>query len=348
MIKVTGISGVKVINVGNFKIPARIKITEEIPEIKKYVCLTHNDLDAAGCVAVLERTLKPVKYFYTNYADLHDKLYQLEQYCRENNIPNVIIADVSLSQSRDSLISLQRTLKEISSESDFRLFDHHLYDSNFFNGVTAEVNIDKSKCASKILFDYFNDGSLNDMKDFIKYVNIYDIYLKDEPDFEMGLILNEAFYNFTQNIPNNILEYVKEAHCLHYNIDVLLGDLKFSIKNDFETLKSVLKKDKKYIRSKNGAKITVVLSWDLFPFFTFYEMKAGQDVVIGVKYGIFKIRVKEGVFSEEQLSEIRKTLCGDANYGHSLAFTYKANVPTKNDVIGELTKISETFNKYSR
>ena len=346
MIKVTGISGVKGINVGNFKIPTRIKITEETPKRKEYVCLTHNDLDAAGCVAVLERTLKPVKYFYTNYADLHDKLYQLEQYCRENNIPNVIIADVSLSQCRDSLISLQRTLKEISSTSDFRLFDHHLYDPNFFNGVTAEVNVDKSKCASKILFDYFNDGSLNDMRDFIKYVNIHDIYLKNEPDFETALTLNEAFFGFTKNVPNKILEYVKEAQYLHYNVDTLLGDLKFTLKNDFETLQSELKRAKKYFRSKKGVKITVVLSWDLFPFFTFYEMKAGQDVVIGVKYGIFKIRVKEGVFTEEQLTEIRKTLCGDANYGHSLAFTYKANVPTKNDVIGELTKISETFNKY--
>ena len=107
-----------------------------------------------------------------------------------------------------------------------------------------------------------------------------------------------------------------------------------------------LKLEKKYIRSKKGVKTTVILSWDLFPFFTYFEMKSGQDVVIGVKYGIFKIRVKEGVFSENALNKIRKKLCGDANYGHSLAFTYKADVLNKDAVIAELIRISDTFNTY--
>ena len=50
MIKVTGISGIKRINVGNFKIPTRIKITEETPKRKEYVCLTHNDFTQRTCM----------------------------------------------------------------------------------------------------------------------------------------------------------------------------------------------------------------------------------------------------------------------------------------------------------
>ena len=75
-------------------------------------------------------------------------------------------------------------------------------------------------------------------------------------------------------------------------------------------------------------------------------MKSGQDVVIGVKYGIFKIRVKEGAFSEKSLNKIRKKLTGETNFGHSLAFTYKANVPNKDAVIAELIRISDVFNSY--
>lgn len=346
---IESITGIGRINVGNLRRLGNSQVSNIQKVIKplKYVCLTHNDLDACGCVAVLEETLKPVKYFYTNYADLHEKIYELTEFCKENKIANVIIADVSLSQCRDALIKLQRDLKDISINSDFRIFDHHLYDDNFWYGVTAELNIDKSRCASKILFDYFNtSNSLSFMSDFIRTVNLHDIYLKDEPDFLNGLILNEKFFGFVKGNSENILLYTKEAKRNNFNVNTLLGDFKFTYKNEFDSLKNRLKSEKKYIRSNKGVKTTVILSWDLFPLFTYFEMKSGQDVVIGVKYGIFKIRVKEGVFSENALSKIRKKLCGDANYGHSLAFTYKANVPNRDAIIAELIRISDTFNTY--
>ena len=345
---VESITGIGRINVGNLRRLGNSQVSPKtVIKPLKYVCLTHNDLDACGCVAVLEETLKPVKYFYTNYADLHEKIYELTEFCKENRIANVIIADVSLAQCRDSLIQLQRDLKDISLNSDFRIFDHHLYDDNFWSGVTAEYHIDKTRCASKILFDYFNtSNSLNFMTDFIRTVNLHDIYLKDEPDFLNGLILNEQFFGFVRGNSENILLYTKEAKRNNFNVNILLGDFKYNYKNEFETLKNTLKSEKRYIRSNKGVKTTVILSWDLFPFFTYFEMKSGQDVVIGVKYGIFKIRVKEGVFSENALNKIRKKLTGETNYGHSLAFTYKANVPTNDAVIAELIRISDTFNTY--
>lgn len=346
---IESITGIGRINVGNLRRMENKSqvISKNFSKPLKYVCLTHNDLDACGCVAVLEETLKPVKYFYTNYADLHEKIFELTEFCKENRISNVIIADVSLSQCRDSLIQLQRDLKNISPNSDFKIFDHHLYDDNFWHGVTAEIHIDKSRCASKILFDYFNtSNSLNFMSDFIRTVNLFDIYLKDEPDFVNSLILNELFFGFVNKKSENILLYTKEAKKNNFNVSTLLGDFKFTYKDEFETLKNTLKSEKRYIRSNKGVKTTVILSWDLFPLFTYFEMKSGQDVVIGVKYGIFKIRVKEGVFSENALSKIRKKLCGDSNYGHSLAFTYKVDVPNKDAVIAELIRISDTFNAY--
>ena len=346
---IESITGIGRINVGNLRRMENKSqaISKNFSKHLKYVCLTHNDLDACGCVAVLEETLKPIKYFHTNYADLHEKIFELTEFCKENRISNVIIADVALSQCRDSLIQLQRDLKNISPNSDFKIFDHHLYDDNFWHGVTAEIHIDKSRCAAKMLFDYFNtSNSLNFMTDFIRTVNLYDIYLKDEADFLNSLILNEQFFGFINKKSENILLYTKEAKKNNFNVSTLMGDFKYNYKNEFETLKNTLKLEKKYIRSKKGVKTTVILSWDLFPFFTYFEMKSGQDVVIGVKYGIFKIRVKEGVFSENALNKIREKLCGDANYGHSLAFTYKADVPNKDAVIAELIRISDTFNTY--
>ena len=346
---IESITGIGRINVGNLRRMENKSqvISKNIVKPLKYVCLTHNDLDACGCVAVLEETLNPVKYFYTNYADLHEKIFELTEFCKANRIANVIIADVSLSQCRDSLIQLQRDLKEISVNSDFRIFDHHLYDDNFWHGVTAEINVDKTKCASKILFDYFNkDNSINYLENFIRTVNLHDIYLKDEPDFINGLILNEQFFGFVRGNSENILLYTKEAKRNKFDINTLMGDFKFNYRSEFEKLKNELKLEKRYIRSNKGVKTTVILSWDLFPFFTYFEMKSGQDVVIGVKYGIFKIRVKEGSFSENSLNKIRKKLTGETNFGHSLAFTYKANVPNKDAVIAELIRISDVFNSY--
>ena len=65
---IESITGIGRINVGNLRRMENKSqaISKNFVKPLKYVCLTHNDLDACGCVAVLEETLKPIKYFYTN------------------------------------------------------------------------------------------------------------------------------------------------------------------------------------------------------------------------------------------------------------------------------------------
>ena len=59
---IESITGIGRINVGNLRRMENKSqvISKNFAKPLKYVCLTHNDLDACGCVAVLEETLKPI------------------------------------------------------------------------------------------------------------------------------------------------------------------------------------------------------------------------------------------------------------------------------------------------
>lgn len=340
----------KNLNVGNLKKRPH-HLTKEIKKMdnEKWVCLTHNDLDAAGCVLILNKTIKPIKYFYTNYYDMHCIFDDLINYIKETKITNVIICDVALSQFRESLINLQRELYNLSHNYKLQIFDHHLYPDNFFVGVTAETDIDGSRCGSKIVYDYYAKRyNLYQLKDIIDTINAYDIWLTDNPNFNRGLALNEFFFLYKNGNNNRIYNFANELELNEFSATKLMGSYPSELKKDFEILKEELKQNKKYIRSQSGVKTTLILTWDYFSLFTYHEMQAKQEVVIGIKYGIFRIRVAPNVFTDAQLAEIRQELCGDSNFGHKLAFTYRAKETKKpSDIINELIKITNILNRYN-
>ena len=96
---IESITGIGRINTGNLRRMENKSqvISKNFAKPLKYVCLTHNDLDACGCVAVLEETLKPVKYFYTNYADLHEKIFDCRVVgCKHNKDKNYSVHEHSV------------------------------------------------------------------------------------------------------------------------------------------------------------------------------------------------------------------------------------------------------------
>lgn len=313
-----------------------------------WVTLTHNDGDALGCIAVLEETIKPKRYFYTNYADLDKQLQNIIDYVDLNKIYNVVIADVSLANNREKLVDLIRTLKKINPKYKLQIFDHHLYPDNYWNGIQAEVYHESDKCACKILFNYFSKKyNLFDLISLIDVLNVFDIWLKDDPKFLDALVFNEFFLNFKQNNNSRIVDFYYLLKTNHYEYNFVVGNYKKELLKTFEEFRKSVLDQGIMQRSKTGAPITILTTWEFFNFFVFYEHKALQDVVIGVRNGIFRVRIRKNVYSKNALNEIRKELCGVENIGHDLAFSYKIDKFTESeDIIEEIKRISKIFNKH--
>lgn len=311
-----------------------------------WVVLTHNDGDALGCIAVLEETIKPKRYFYTNYSDLDNQLQNVIDYVKLYKIYQVVIPDVSLSGNRDKLLELIRTLKKINPNYKLQIFDHHLYPDNFWNGVQAEVYHQYDKCACKILFNYYSKKyNLFDLIPLIDILNIFDIWDKENSKFVEALIFNEFFLNFRGTIVTRIVDfyYLLKANNFQYNF--VMGDYKKQLLDNFNNYKNDALARGLMQRSKTGTPITIITSWDYFNFFVYSEHKNKQDVVVGIKHGIFRIRIRKDVFSENALNNIRKQLCGSTDIGHSLAFSYKVDNFTESEtIIDEIKRLTKIFN----
>lgn len=313
----------------------------------EWVVLTHNDGDALGCVAILEETIKPKRYFYTNYADLDKQLQNVIDYVKLYKIYNVTIPDVSLSGNRDKLLELIRELKKINPNYKLQIFDHHLYPENYWNGVQAEIYHQYDKCACKILFNYYSKKyNLFDLIPLIDILNIFDIWDKENPKFIEALILNEFFLNFRGTTVTRIVDFYYLLKSNHFEYNFVMGNYKKELLSEFEKYKTDALSRGLMQRSKNGVPITIITSWDYFNFFVYSEHKNKQDVVVGIKYGVFRVRVRKDAFSEQALNNIRQELCGTTDIGHSLAFSYKIkNFTNSEDIIAEIKHLTKVFNK---
>lgn len=314
----------------------------------EWVVLTHNDGDALGCIAVLEETIKPKRYFYTNYADLDKQLQNIIDYVKLYKIYNVVIPDVSLANNRDKLIELIRELKKINSNYKLQIFDHHLYDENYWNGVQAEVHHDLNKCACKILFNYYSKKyNLFNLIPLIDILNTFDIWLKDDPKFLEALIFNEFFLNFKQNNNSRIVDFYYLLKANNYQYNAIVGNYKQQVLADFEQYRKNALERGTMQKSKSGVPITIVTSWDYFNFVVYSEHKIMQDVVVGIQRNIFRVRVRKNAFSDKALGNIRKQLCGTDNIGHNLAFSYRIEKFTESeDIINEIKHLTKVFNEH--
>ena len=315
-------------------------------DLPVWVVLTHNDGDALGCISVLEETIKPKKYFYTNYADLEPQLQNLINYVKENKVKNVLIADVSLSGNRETLITLVRTLKKISPQYSLKIFDHHLYPENYWNGVQAEVHYNSDKSACRILFDYFSKQyNLYNLISIIDILNTFDTWDKENPKFLDALIFNEFFLGFRGHNYARIMDFFYLLRANGYQYTFVMGDFKRQLIEEYQVYREDAQNRGILQHSKTGTPITVITSWEYFNLFVYYEHKNGQDVVVGIKNGVFRVRVRGGSFTDPALEKIRKELCGTSDIGHNLAFTYRIpNFTNSEDVVQEIKRLTKVFN----
>lgn len=297
------------------------------------VVLTHNDLDAVGCLICLKKKIKIDKLYSTNYGNLERLCNKI---LNDTLCDNLIIADVSFSQDRDLLIKLCEKFKKVI------LIDHHLVPDNFFNGINAKVFYDVNRCASKICYDIFcKDDKI--LGQFIDYVNLYDTWQSDDPKFMQAFYINEYLISLNKEIDGLADDLINSKYTILKNVK----NFKDKYIKDFEVSRENLIKNGLMLRNKE-LKMTVIFSWDFFNLNLINEFKDGQEIVLGFYKGIVKVRLnKNATYSDDFRLELRKSLVGDQKYGHLNAFTYlNKNLVTTEDVIKEVKKICNYIQTY--
>lgn len=297
--------------------------------------ITHNDLDATGCILALQYTgLIFDDIFCTDYSNIKQgAIAFIEQahLCKQHNdVVHLHIADVCFSQNRSVLVNLCEAFDSVT------LYDHHLYPSNFFDdlpdNLTVHWSADNSACGCKLVSQTklfqdiraFNlENKCSDVQELIDLIDIYDRWQMQNPNFMRAFMFNEYFLELNKGwTPKQIAEYFTEVE-----YSTCPPNFRTVLQPRLDNIAKVLAKarsDLKLVEIDRLNGYSIINIHEYFNNFLVQEFQALQTMVVGYKDGYYKIRINEGKYSDEELNVLRIKIAGTANIGHSHAFSLKS------------------------
>lgn len=301
---------------------------------EELIILLHCDCDAAGCALNIEYKMPNVrkKYFYTNYGDLPKKVQEIEDYIKQHGNTHCLMADVSWSTHPNELHTMCNMFQKIT------LIDHHLYPDGFFeNYPKLKVHWDKSKCATLLCYEYFNNQNENLYK-LSKLIDVYDIWQDSHSAFDISQDLNRFFWEI------GMQKFVEDCISSGYTLPYYYKSVVDSITSRYT--EAILKYENRKLIHRTD-KITLAFVDDWFNEILVQEMKNGKDFVInGTSFGIMKIRINNKAnITPEMKDNLRLILTGTKDIGHQNAFTYKMkNSVSFENVMNEMKYIVQNIN----
>jgi len=271
--------------------------------------LSHNDLDGIGCVFSLEEYYNTKAYrIHTSYSKLDEKLEELQNYIARVRPGFVYITDISLEKHQLVKISeLARNYPGI----EFIVIDHHpiknmtAAEISSFRSDNLKIMITDKHSATKLTFLYLKSlgfKASEELAKFLSYINAYDIWLNETPEFKPGFMLSELFYFYGK-------DSFKRKQCItteFYN--KFSGNYKISSKNKEDYVEIVRKKDKLFKKLDESGRIMrttdkriLMIFLDEYQSHLTIDYPGYKSYVIVKSYGGVSIRLANDVEDAEQV-----------------------------------------------
>jgi oligoribonuclease NrnB/cAMP/cGMP phosphodiesterase (DHH superfamily) len=297
---------------------------------KELVILTHNDLDALGCMINLHSFAPNIqkKFFYTNYNNLQTVKENVIDYMSKISQTKLLIMDVSFSDNADILL-------ELSSKYEVTLLDHHQYPGGFFDQINAKVVHDVSKSATRIAYEYFSNERLQNKRliALTTLIDVYDIWQVNNVHFDAAQNLNRYFWTW-------------DLETLYY--ELINNDLRLP-SNYEQTVQRINDNAQKYLANAESKKLihrTEIMTFAMIEDFhnelVLQEFKDANKLLCCTitSYGIIRVRLNELFDMDvETRKKIKYEIQRGREAGHVNAFTYKIDVVNINTILSEIKLI---------
>ena len=152
--------------------------------------LSHTDLDGYGCQMVTQHYFDNANFYNSNYGKeiderFHQILLDMETIGAKKNI--ILITDLNLTVEQCHYF--EKELQNASQEAKLLLLDHHKSGQDCFEEYPWYY-LDTERCATKITYDFFASiyGADTEMATLVNVINAVDIWLSDDPYFELGKV----------------------------------------------------------------------------------------------------------------------------------------------------------------
>lgn len=299
----------------------------------RVLSVSHTDLDGVGCQIVLHHTFRDLTRMNISYGKIPEYINIIDDYCYNRHPDLVFITDLSFT--KEDFIKLYEVTKN-HAQIKFYFIDHHPFDLNVEDYRTDNFTIVLTSKASATKLTYlflkanYNCSKDKKLEEFIGYVNAYDIWLEDTPEFKVGLVYNELFWDFKIN----------------YFWNRFSNDFKLR-NSDKEKYRDLMKKKVKvFDKLDKSGRIFKLEEHKIFMIFI-DDFKnhitldfAGYNVyAIISSYGGISIRLRGGISDDGTLkdliiSDLIDLDCVDTAGGHNNAFGCNINT---NDAQGQVT-----------
>ena len=151
--------------------------------------ISHNDLDGYGCQYITRKLNQDIIYKNINYDEIDDfiKNLDIKEGC------TLLITDLNLK--RDQALILDK----LSREKDFNLLliDHHITGQESAD-IFDWYNLDTSKCATALTYDYFKDYITDSdiIKSTVNLIDVYDMWRTEKvQEHRKGTLLSDVIFN---------------------------------------------------------------------------------------------------------------------------------------------------------
>jgi len=152
--------------------------------------LSHTDLDGYGCQMVTKRYFDSILFYNSNYGkEINECFNQILDTIQNSTIEKHLILITDLNLTLDQAKEFQAKVSVAQQEILLLLLDHHKTGQECFESFEWYY-LDSSRCATKITYDFFAAlyGEDKELSTFVDVVNAVDIWLENDPNFELGKV----------------------------------------------------------------------------------------------------------------------------------------------------------------
>lgn len=152
--------------------------------------LSHTDLDGYGCQLVTQHYFNHVSFYNSNYGkEIEERFAQIIEEMEAKKADKNIVLITDLNLTLEQCESFEKELQNASIEARLLLLDHHKSGQDAYEGYPWYF-LDDSRCATKITYDFFAGiyGEDPSLSRFVDVVNAVDIWLDQDPHFELGKV----------------------------------------------------------------------------------------------------------------------------------------------------------------
>lgn len=233
--------------------------------------LSDKDLDGYSCQYVVKHYFDDYEFYNCGYGKSNTEMFFniVEKAKQKDEKCIILVTDNAPVESVCDDYD-----KVVSDKIKLFLLDHHASAKDYYDKYPWYF-FDDSRCAAKITYDFFAGiyGEKKELSEFIDAVNAADIWLKDNPKFEVGKVLlnmvattneiNKTLFRKEHNEYMNYLFDRSKEFLNQENAHIRLEENIYFIKKDFfkkdsdDTLNNLISKHIVKLLSKNKDKFSV-------------------------------------------------------------------------------------------